>query len=352
MYNAKAYSAASETTPLAATTIPRRDPTEHDVQIEIMFCGVCHSDLHQVRNEWSGMLPTVYPVVPGHEIVGRVTGIGSGVTNFKIGDLAAVGCLVDSDGTCDDCKAGLEQFCPNPVFTYNFPDKHLGGVTYGGYSDSIVVDERFVLRVPTNLNLAGVAPLLCAGITTYSPMRHWGVTRGKKVGIVGLGGLGHMGVKFAHALGAHVVVFTTSPNKKEDALRLGADEVVISKNADEMEKHVSTFDFILDAVSAEHDLNAYLNLLRRDGNLTLVGAPEKPLPVSAFGLIFGRRSLSGSPIGGLVETQEMLDFCSEHQITSDVEVIPIQKINEAYERLMKSDVKYRFSIDMASLRDE
>jgi alcohol dehydrogenase (NADP+) len=352
MYNAKAYSAASETSPLAATTIPRRNPTEHDVQIEIMFCGICHSDLHQVRNEWSGMLPTVYPVVPGHEIVGRVIEIGSGVTKFKIGDLAAVGCLVDSDGTCDDCKAGEEQFCPNPVFTYNFPDKHLGGVTYGGYSESIVVDERFVLRVPSNLNLAGVAPLLCAGITTYSPLRHWGVTSGKKVGIVGLGGLGHMGVKFAHALGAHVVVFTTSPNKKEDALRLGADEVVISKNADEMEKHVSSFDFILDAVSAEHDLNAYLNLLRRDGNLTLVGAPEKPLPVSAFGLIFGRRSLSGSPIGGLVETQEMLDFCSEHQITADVEVIPIQKVNEAYERLLKSDVKYRFSIDMASLRDE
>ena len=352
MYNARAYSAASETSPLAATTIERRDPTEKDVQIEIMFCGVCHSDLHQVRNEWSGMLPTVYPVVPGHEIVGRVTKIGSAVTKFKEGDLAAVGCLVDSDGTCDECKAGQEQFCPNPVFTYNFPDKHLGGVTYGGYSDSIVVDERFVLRVPSNLNLAGAAPLLCAGITTYSPLRHWGVTKGKKVGIVGLGGLGHMGVKLAHALGAYVVVFTTSPNKKEDALRLGADEVVISKNANEMEKHAMSFDFILDAVSAEHDINAYLNLLRRDGNLTLVGAPEKPLAVSAFGLIFGRRSLSGSPIGGLVETQEMLDFCSEHQITADVEVIPIQKINEAYDRLVKSDVKYRFSIDMASLRDE
>jgi alcohol dehydrogenase (NADP+) len=352
MFNAKAYSAASEKSPLAATTIARRDPTEHDVQIEIMFCGVCHSDLHQVRNEWSGMLPTVYPVVPGHEIVGRVTRIGSGVTKFKEGDLAAVGCLVDSDRTCDDCKAGMEQFCPNPVFTYNFPDKHLGGVTYGGYSESIVVDERFVLRVPSNLDLAGVAPLLCAGITTYSPLRHWGVTRGKKVGIVGLGGLGHMCVKFAHALGAHVVVFTTSPNKKEDALRLGADEVVVSKNANEMEKHATSFDFILDAVSAEHDINAYLNLLRRDGNLTLVGAPEKPLSVSAFGLIFGRRSLSGSPIGGLVETQEMLDFCSEHQITADVEVIPIQKINEAYERLLRSDVKYRFSIDMASLTDE
>src|SRR5687768_4676901 len=308
MYNAKAYSAASETSPLAATRIARRDLTEQDVQIEIMFCGVCHSDLHQVRNEWSGMLPTVYPVVPGHEIVGRVTGVGSGVTKFKVGDLAAVGCLVDSDRTCDDCKAGMEQFCPNPVFTYNFPDKHLGGVTYGGYSESIVVDERFVLRVPTNLNLAGVAPLLCAGITTYSPMRHWGVTTGKKMGVVGLGGLGHMGVKLAHALGAHVVVFTTSPGKKEDALRLGVDEVVVSRNADEMQKHAGSFDFILDTVSAEHDINQYLNLLRLDGNLTLVGAPPKPLALSSFGLIFGRRSVSGSNIGGLPETQEMFDF--------------------------------------------
>jgi alcohol dehydrogenase (NADP+) len=352
MYNAKAYAATSATSPLASTTIQRREPTETDVQIEIMFCGICHSDLHQVRNEWSETLPTVYPVVPGHEIVGRVTSVGSAVTKFKPGDLAAVGCLVDSDRTCDDCKAGFEQFCPNPVFTYNFPDKHLGGVTYGGYSDSIVVDERFVLRVPENLDLAGTAPLLCAGITTYSPMRRWGVGKGKKVGVVGLGGLGHMAVKFAHALGAHVVVFTTSPNKKDDALRLGADEVVVSKDANEMEKHATSFDFILDAVSADHDINAYLNLLRRDGTVTLVGAPEKPLAVAAFNLLFGRRSLSGSPIGGLPETQEMLDFCSAHNITSDVEVIPIQKINEAYERLARSDVKYRFTIDMASLRDE
>ena len=246
-YNAKAYSAASATSPLASTTIPRRDPTEHDVQIEILFCGICHSDLHQVRNEWSEFMPTVYPIVPGHEIVGRVTKVGSAVTKFKPGDLAAVGCLVDSDRTCPQCKAGLEQFCPNMILTYNSPDKHLGGVTYGGYSDSIVVDEHFVLRVPSNLELAGAAPLLCAGITTYSPMRHWGVTKGKKVGVVGLGGLGHMGVKFAHAFGAHVVVFTTSPNKKEDALRLGADEVVVSRNADEMEKHAGSFDFILDA---------------------------------------------------------------------------------------------------------
>jgi len=352
MYKAKAYSATSATSPLASATIPRRDPTDQDVQIEILFCGICHSDLHQVRNEWSGVMPTVYPCVPGHEIVGKVTKVGSAVKKFKAGDLAAVGCMVDSDGTCKECKAGLEQFCKNFTLTYNFPDKHLGGVTYGGYSDSIVVDQRFVLRVPANLNQAGVAPLLCAGITTYSPMRHWGVTKGKKVGVVGLGGLGHMGVKFAHALGAHVVVFSTSANKKEDALRLGADEVVLSRNNDEMQKHAGSFDFILDCVSADHDVSAYINLLGRDGNITLVGAPEKPFPVSAFGLIFGRRSLSGSPIGGIPETQEMLDFCGKHNLTSDVEVIPIQKVNEAYERLLKADVKYRFSIDMASLKSE
>jgi alcohol dehydrogenase (NADP+) len=257
---------------------------------------------------------------------------------------------VDSDGTCPECQAGLEQFCRNGTLTYNFPDKHLGGVTYGGYSDSVVVDERFALHVPKNLDLAGTAPLLCAGITTYSPLRHWNVTKGKKVGIVGLGGLGHMGVKFAHALGAHTVVFTTSPGKKDDAQRLGANEVVLSRDANEMAKHAGSFDFILDAVSAEHDVNAYIGMLRRDGNMTLVGAPEKPLPVSAFGLIMGRRSLSGSPIGGIAETQEMLNFCGEHNITADVEVIPMQKINEAYERLLKSDVKYRFSIDMASLK--
>src|ERR1700726_189887 len=352
MYKAKAYSAVSATSPLASATIPRHDPTESDVQIEILFCGICHSDLHQVRNEWKEVMPTVYPCVPGHEIVGRVTRVGPAVTKFKSGDLAAVGCMVDSDRTCPECQAGLEQFCPNFTLTYNFPDKYTGGVTYGGYSDSIVVTERFVLRVPSNLNLAGTAPLLCAGITTYSPMRHWGVTKGKKAGVVGLGGLGHMAVKFAHALGAHVVVFTTSPGKKDDALRLGADEVVVSRNADEMQKHAGSFDFILDAVSADHDISAYINLLRRDGNITLVGAPEKPLPVSAFGLIMGRRSLSGSPIGGIAETQEMLNFCGQYNITADVEVIPIQKVNEAYERLVKSDVKYRFSIDMASLRSE
>jgi uncharacterized zinc-type alcohol dehydrogenase-like protein len=350
MYKAKAYSAASSTSSLTSTTIARRDPTQHDVQIDILFCGICHSDLHQVRDEWSGVMPTVYPCVPGHEIVGRVTKVGSAVTTFKPGDLAAVGCMVDSDRTCSECRSGLEQFCRGVTLTYNFPDKHLGGVTYGGYSDSIVVDEYFVLRVPSNLNLAGTAPLLCAGITTYSPMRHWGVTKGKKVGVVGLGGLGHMAVKFAHALGAHVVVFTTSANKKEDALRLGADEVVISRHADEMKKQAGSFDFILDAVSAEHDITAYIELLRRDGNITMVGAPEKPLAVPAFSLILGRRSLSGSPIGGIAETQEMLDFCGKHNITADVEVIPMQKVNEAYDRLLKSDVKYRFSIDMASLK--
>jgi alcohol dehydrogenase (NADP+) len=352
MYKAKAYSASSATSPLASTTIARRDPTEDDVQIEILFCGICHSDLHQVRNEWSGVMPTVYPCVPGHEIVGRVVKVGSGVTKFKPGDLAAVGCLVDSDRTCPECQAGLEQFCPNITLTYNFPDKHLGGVTYGGYSDSIVVSERFVLHVPKNLDPAGAAPLLCAGITTYSPMHHWGVTKGSKVGVVGLGGLGHMAVKFAHALGGHTVVFTTSPNKKDDALRLGADEVVLSRDANQMAKHAGSFDFILDAVSADHDVNALIQMLRRDGNLTLVGAPEKPLPVAVFGLIFGRRSLSGSPIGGLQETQEMLDFCGKNGITSDVEVIPIRKVNEAYDRLARADVKYRFSIDMASLKAE
>jgi uncharacterized zinc-type alcohol dehydrogenase-like protein len=352
MYKAKAYSAASATSSMASTTIPRRDPSENDVQIEILFCGICHSDLHSVRNEWSEFMPTVYPIVPGHEIVGRVTKVGSAVTKFKPGDLAAVGCMVDSDGTCPECRAGFENFCPNMVLTFNSPDKHLGNVTYGGYSEGIVVDQRFVLRVPSNLTLSGTAPLLCAGITTYSPMRRWGVAKGKKAGVVGLGGLGHMGVKFAHAFGAHVVVFTTSPSKKDDALRLGADEIVVSRNADEMQKHAESFDFILDTVSADHDINAYINLLRRDGNLTIVGAPPKPLAVSAFGLIMRRRSFSGSNIGGLAETQEMLDFCGKHNLTADVEVIPIQKVNEAYERLLKSDVKYRFSIDMASLKSE
>jgi alcohol dehydrogenase (NADP+) len=352
MYKAKAYSASSATSPLASTVISRRDPTENDVQLEILFCGVCHSDLHTVRDEWSADGPTTYPCIPGHEIVGRVTKVGSAVKKFKAGDIAAVGCMVDSDGTCPECRAGQEQFCDNVTLTYNFPDKHLGGVTYGGYSDSVVVDERFVLCVPSGLDLAGAAPLLCAGITTYSPLRHWCVGKGKKVGVVGLGGLGHMGVKFAHALGAHVVVFTTSPNKKEDSLRLGADEVVVSRNANEMRKHAGSFDFILDTVSAKHDIGAYINLLTRDGNITLVGAPPKPLEVAAFSLLLKRRSLSGSLIGGIAETQEMLDFCGKNNVTCDVEVIPIQKVNEAFERLLKSDVKYRFSIDMASLKSE
>lgn len=353
MYQSKAYSAASATSPLVSTKIPRREPNDRDVQIEILFCGICHSDLHTVRNEWSSVMQTTYPCVPGHEIVGRVTKVGSAVTKHKTGDIVGVGCLVDSDHTCPNCRDNLEQLCPSATFTYNSPDKHgTAPVTYGGYSDSIVVDEHFVLRIPANLDLAGAAPLLCAGITTYSPLKRAGVGPGSKVGIVGLGGLGHMGVKLAHAFGSHVVVFTTSPNKKDDALRLGAHDVVISRNADEMQKHAGSFDFILDCVSAEHDINAYLNLLTHDGDLTLVGAPEKPLSVSAFSLLFGRRSLSGSLIGGLAETQEMLDFSGKHNITSDVEVIPIQKLNEAYERLLKADVKYRFSIDMASLKTE
>ena len=352
MYDAKAYSAASAVEPLAPATIQRRDLTDRDVQIEIMFCGICHSDLHTVRDEWSSVMPTTYPCVPGHEIVGQVVAVGSAVTSFKEGDLVGVGCLVDSDHSCDNCLHGVEQFCPDGTFTYNWPDKHLGGVTYGGYSESIVVDESFVLSVPTNLDPAGAAPLLCAGITTYSPIRRWGDIKGKKVGVVGLGGLGHMGVKFARAFGAHVVVFTTSPGKKEDALRLGAHEVIISNNAEEMQEHAGTFDFILDTISADHDINAYIGMLGLDGNITLVGAPEKPMPVSAFALLFGRKSVSGSLIGGLAETQEMLDYCGEHGITADVEVIPIQQVNEAYERMLKSDVKYRFSIDMASLKAE
>jgi len=348
---AKAYAAPSATSPLAPFNFERRTPTATDVAFEILFCGVCHSDLHQARNEWSGVMPTVYPCVPGHEIVGRVTSVGSSVTKFREGDLVAVGCMVDSCHHCKQCNRDLEIFCENGVtLTYNFPDKHTGGVTYGGYSDSMVVDEKMALRVPANLDPAATAPLLCAGITTYSPLHHWNVGPGQKVGIVGLGGLGHMGVKFAHALGAHTVLFTTSPGKVEDGKRLGANEVVISKNADEMQKHIGSFDFILDCVSADHDINAYINLLGVDGNMVLVGAPEKPAAVSAFGLIFGRKSLSGSAIGGIAETQQMLDFCGQHNITSDIEIIPIQQINEAYDRLLKSDVKYRFVIDMASLK--
>jgi uncharacterized zinc-type alcohol dehydrogenase-like protein len=344
----KSYAANSATAPLAPFNLERRAPGGHDVQIEILFCGVCHSDVHTVRDEWQG---TTYPCVPGHEIVGRVTQVGAQVKKFKAGDLAGVGCLVDSCRTCGSCGEHLEQFCENKaIFTYNSPDKHSGGVTFGGYSESIVVDEAFVLRIPANLDLAATAPLLCAGITTFSPLRHHGVSKGQKVGIVGLGGLGHMGVKLAKAMGAHVVVFTTSLDKVEDALRLGADEVVHSKDASAMEKHLNSLHFILDTVGARHDINAYLVLLKRDGNLTQVGVAPEPLEVDVSNLIFGRRNFSGSLIGGLKETQEMLDFCGEHQITSDIEIIPIQQVNEAYDRLVKGDVKYRFVIDMASLK--
>jgi uncharacterized zinc-type alcohol dehydrogenase-like protein len=352
MYHAKAYSVESPTASFEPTEIPRRAATDRDVQIEILYCGICHSDLHTARDEWNTVMPTTYPCVPGHEIVGKVTSVGASVSGFKVGDTVGVGCLVGSDHDCPSCKADLEQMCPNGVFTYNSPDPHgTAPVTYGGYSESIVVDERFVLRIPANLELSATAPLLCAGITTYSPLSRGDVGPGKKVGIVGLGGLGHMGVKIAKAMGAHVVVFTTSPGKVEDAKRLGADEVILSKNQDEMDAHAGSFHFILDCVSADHDINMYLGMLKTDGELTLVGAPEKPLQVSAFALIFGRKKLSGSLIGGIAETQEMLDFCGEHNIVADVEVIKMQQVNEAYERLLKSDVKYRFSIDMASLKD-
>jgi uncharacterized zinc-type alcohol dehydrogenase-like protein len=344
---ARGWAAQSAQSPLAPFQFERREPGPRDVQIEIQYCGVCHSDLHTARNEW---MNTVYPAVPGHEIVGRVTKVGKDVKKFKAGDVAGVGCMVDSCRKCASCKSGLEQYCEAGfVGTYNSEDKHLGGMTYGGYSNTIVVDEDFALRIPKNLELKAVAPLLCAGITTYSPLRHWKVGKGQKVGIVGLGGLGHMGLKFAKAFGAHVVLFTTSPNKKDDALRLGADEIIVTKDPSQMEKHVGTFDFILDCVSADHNINAYLNLLKRDGTLCQVGAPEKPLGVEVFSLIFKRRSFAGSLIGGIPETQEMLDFCGKHNIVSDVEVIPMQKINEAYERMLKSDVKYRFVIDMATL---
>lgn len=344
----QAYAAQNATAALAPLGIVRREPGPLDVEIDILYCGVCHSDLHTGRNEWHN---TVYPCVPGHEIVGRVTRVGQRVAKFKAGDLVGVGCMVDSCRTCSSCQAGFEQFCLSfPTLTYNSPDNHLGGQTFGGYSTKVVVDETFVLRVPAGLDLAATAPLLCAGITTYSPLRHWKAGPGKKVGIVGLGGLGHMGVKLARAFGAHVVLFTTSPKKVEDGLRLGAHEVVVSKDANAMQKQQSSFDFILDAVSAQHDINAYLNLLKLDGTLTLVGAPEQPLPVAAFNLIMPRRNFAGSAIGGIAETQEMLDFCAAHGIVSDIEQIPMQKINEAWDRLLKQDVRYRFVIDMASLK--
>jgi uncharacterized zinc-type alcohol dehydrogenase-like protein len=344
----KAFGTAAADAALQQLNINRRNPTAHDVEIEILYCGVCHSDLHTARNEWHS---TTYPCVPGHEIVGKVISIGNHVTKFKVGDLAAIGCMVDSCRECDYCKEGLEQYCEaGNTGTYNSPDKHLGTPTYGGYSESIVADENFVLKVPANLDPAATAPLLCAGITTYSPLKHWNIGAGKKVGIVGIGGLGHMAVKLAKAMGAEIVVFTTSTSKVEDAKRLGADDVVLSKDAVQMQRYTGKLHFVLDAVSAQHDINAYLSLLRVDGSLALVGAPEHPLPVAAFSLIPYRRSFAGSMIGGIAETQEMLDFCGEHNIVSDIELISIQQINEAYERLLKGDVKYRFVIDMASLK--
>jgi alcohol dehydrogenase (NADP+) len=348
MPNAKAFAAQSKVSPLGPFSIQRRDPGPRDVEMKILYCGVCHTDLHISRNDWSG---TTYPCVPGHEIVGRVTKAGASAKKYKEGDIVAVGCMVDSCRECESCKEGLEQLCEKgTTFTYNSEDKKGSGMTYGGYSESVVVDEDFVCSVPKNLDLAAAAPLLCAGITTYSPLKLHKVGKGQKVGIVGLGGLGHMGVKLARAFGAHVVVFTTTPGKTQDALRLGAHEVVISKNPDEMKKHLNSFHFILDTVAAKHDINAYLELLRRDATLTQVGAPAEPLEVNVFNLIIKRRAFTGSLIGGIRETQEMLNFCGQHNIQSDIELIPIQKINEAYERLLKSDVKYRFVIDMASLK--
>ncbi|MBL9140914.1 MAG: NAD(P)-dependent alcohol dehydrogenase [Phycisphaerae bacterium] len=346
---AKSFAAQSATSPLAPFGIQRRDVGDQDVQIKIEYCGVCHSDLHFARNEWK---MTVYPIVPGHEILGSVTAVGAGVRDFTVGQRVAVGCMVDSCRTCPECRAGLEQYCnAMATFTYNGPDKHLGGMTYGGYSESIVVDRSFVLRVPQNLDPAGAAPLLCAGITTYSPLKHWGAGKGKKVGIVGLGGLGHMGVKLSHALGAETVLFTTSPGKVADGKRLGADHVVISRDADQMAKHAGSFDLIINTVAVAHDLDPFVGLLRRDGTMCLVGAPDQPHPSpSVMNLIFGRRSIAGSLIGGVRETQEMLDFCGQHDIVSEVEIIPIQQINAAYERMLKSDVKYRFVIDMATIK--
>ena len=351
MIRAFGYAAQNATTPLAPFSFERREPREQDVQIDILYCGVCHSDLHTVRGEWGG---TLYPSLPGHEIVGRVTRVGSGVKKFKIGDLVGVGCMVDSCRTCISCREGLEQYCEAGFTgTYNGPEQGTGANTYGGYSDVIVVDESFVLRIPDGLDPAAAAPLLCAGITTYSPLRRWRVQPGQKVGIVGLGGLGHMAVKLARAMGAHVVLFTTSPNKREDALALGAHEVVVSKDKEAMAAQRNSFNFILDTVAAPHDLDAYLVLLARDGAMVLVGAPAEPHPATTvFNLIMKRRQLAGSLIGGIAETQEMLDFCAEHGIISEIEMIPIQSINEAYERMLRSDVKYRFVIDMASLKQE
>jgi alcohol dehydrogenase (NADP+) len=346
-----AYATQSPTSKLAPFNVSRRDPGPRDVAMDILFCGVCHSDLHFARNEWGF---TVYPCVPGHEIIGRVTAVGKDVKRFKKGDLVGVGCMVDSCRDCPSCRDGLENYCEKgSVFTYNAPDKHgTAPITYGGYSTAVTVDEDFVLKVSEKLNPAAAAPLLCAGITTYSPLKTWKVGKGQRVGIVGLGGLGHMGLKLAHAMGARVVLFTTSPNKIEDGKRLGADEVVISRDADQMAKQANSMDFILNTLAVPHDLNAYMNCLRRDGTMCLVGAPDRPHPpLEIMPMLFKRRRLVGSLIGGIKETQEMLDFCAQHNIVSDIETIPMQKINEAYERMLKSDVKYRFVIDLASLRN-
>lgn len=349
IYTIKAFGTEAPEADLKQMRIDRREVTAKDVEIDILYCGVCHSDLHTARNEWHG---TIYPNVPGHEIVGRITKIGNGATKFKVGDLAAVGCMVDSCRECEQCKKGSEQYCENGnIQTYNGQDKHLNKQTFGGYSERIVVDEDFVLRVPENLDPAATAPLLCAGVTTWSPLKHWNVGSGQKVGIVGIGGLGHMGVKLAKAMGADVVVITTSPSKADDAKRLGADEIILSTDEEQMKANANTLHFILDCVSAQHDVNAYLSLLKVDGTLALVGAPEHPLPIAPFSLIPSRKNFAGSTIGSIAETQEMLDFCGEHSITSDIELINIQDINNAYQRLLKGDVKYRFVIDMASLKN-
>lgn len=348
---AHAYAARSATTPLAPFTFERREPAARDVSIEILHCGVCHSDLHTARSEWG---PAAYPCVPGHEIVGRVTAVGSEVSRFKPGDIVGVGCMVDSCQHCQPCADGLEQYCDNGMTgTYDSQEQVSRANTLGGYSDHIVVFEKFVLKITHDeKDLAAVAPLLCAGITTYSPLRQWKVGPGQKVGIVGLGGLGHMGVKIAAALGAHVVLFTTSPGKKEDAIRLGAKEVVVSRNEDEMNKHLNSFDFILNTVAVSHNLDPFLALLKLDGTMTLVGAPGTPHPSpGVFGLILKRRRLAGSMIGGIPETQEMLDFCARHGIVSDIEAIRMSEINTAYERMLKSDVKYRFVIDMKTVKE-
>lgn len=347
MTNIKAFGTEAATAPLHSLNIQRRDVLAHDVEIDILYCGICHSDLHAAKNDWKG---TKYPIVPGHEIVGRVTKVGAHVSKFKVGDLAAIGCIVDSCRECDYCKEGEEQFCENGnTIVFGSPDKHLGGHTFGGFSETIVADENYALHVPEKLDLPSAAPILCAGITVYSPLKHWKTGPGKKVGIIGIGGLGHMAIKIAKAMGAHVVVFTTSNAKAEDAKRLGADEVVLSTDAEQM-KQQSKLDMILDTVSAKHDVNVYLRLLKVDGSLVLVGLPAEQLPVAAFNLVGGRKSFSGSNIGGIAETQEVLDFCAEHNITAEIELINVDKINEAFERLEKGDVKYRFVIDMASLK--